>query len=59
MIREAPIFAQIKIVRRSSQAAVAGQTLYRLIRQNERVTGRIVKIPFLDPGEEVFAFKFD
>jgi hypothetical protein len=59
MIREAPIFAQIKIVRRSSEAAVAGQALYRLIRQNERVTDRIVKITFLNPSEEVFAFKFD
>jgi hypothetical protein len=56
MIREA-VFAQIKIVR-SSEAAVAGQRLYRLIHQNARINDRTVKIRFLDPGEEVFVFTF-
>ena len=59
MIREPPVFAQIKIVHHSGQAVVAEQRLHQLIRQNDRGTYCTFKIRFLDACVEVFAFTFD
>ena len=45
-------------VKPDGTGVVSGQRLYQLVRQKGDVRDRTIRIEFLDPGVEAFAFTF-